>query len=501
QGFEHGEGDNFKKVVDFLKARKDMPNVRDQVHAVWLCFQVSVSEGDRLFEAGVEELFRMKSKGELGPVPVITVFTKYDRLVTQVKFGNNNEFMHRTKTLDADARNALLVKEANERFETLCVRPFRAVVGPDVPHISVSTKKEYINTLKDLTALTAKYVKECLAVDVAEEVAVLSAVAQRVNPAMKIDAVIAIGKKRYWRGLASSANFPGKTIDACLRVLHTDIVRVWNMQDEFGHLESKEFRALMTTLAGEQYDELSDPNTTIIRASPLFVALTGLVGGLSGPAAPIVIPIAAVVVLAKWGYDVYKQSELIVQRLMAYIVDFTIIMQIIFGLVVNAQLHLTRRLIKLAFATYNCSLERRAVHNEIRDHVKLAGRADRDAALAEMLRLIKNYQMNPEDMDKLQFTMGEGFDNDEDEPWDVPKAENHHARAYFDKIPLVLQDISDWRGSSMCHRLENNNFNDIEVASDFQEIFGVGNLLSVMLDVMYEGPTVSICFVIVMSTE
>ena len=32
-----------------------------------LCFQVSLSAGDRLFEAGVEELFRMKSEGELGP--------------------------------------------------------------------------------------------------------------------------------------------------------------------------------------------------------------------------------------------------------------------------------------------------------------------------------------------------------------------------------------------------------------------------------------------------
>ena len=35
QGLEHREGENFRKVVDFLKARKDMPNVRDQVHAVW----------------------------------------------------------------------------------------------------------------------------------------------------------------------------------------------------------------------------------------------------------------------------------------------------------------------------------------------------------------------------------------------------------------------------------------------------------------------------------
>jgi hypothetical protein len=45
--------------------------------------------------------------------------------------------------------------------------------------------------LKDLIALTAKCVKKYLAVEVPEEVAVLSAVAQRVNPAMKIDAVIA----------------------------------------------------------------------------------------------------------------------------------------------------------------------------------------------------------------------------------------------------------------------------------------------------------------------
>ena len=44
------------------------------------------------------------------------------------------------------------------------------------------------------------------------------------------------------------------------------------------------------------------------RASPLFGALAALVGGLSEPAAPIVIPIAAAVVLAKWEYDVYKQS-------------------------------------------------------------------------------------------------------------------------------------------------------------------------------------------------
>ena len=94
---------------------------------------------------------------------------------------------------------------------------------------------------------------------------------------------------------------------------------------------------------------------------------------------------------------------------MAYIVDFTIIMLVIFRLVVNAKLRLSRRLINLAFTTYDNSIKRRQVHKEIRDHLKEAGHADRDAALAKMLELIKNYQMNTEDMDKLQFVMEEGI--------------------------------------------------------------------------------------------
>ena len=32
-----------------------------------LCFRVHLSEGDHLFEAGVEDLFRMKSNRDLGP--------------------------------------------------------------------------------------------------------------------------------------------------------------------------------------------------------------------------------------------------------------------------------------------------------------------------------------------------------------------------------------------------------------------------------------------------
>ena len=60
--------------------------------------------------------------------------------------------------------------------------------------LSNTASKEYQDTrkmLNELVHLTADCVKKSLAVDVAEDVALVSAIAQRVNPAVKIDAVIA----------------------------------------------------------------------------------------------------------------------------------------------------------------------------------------------------------------------------------------------------------------------------------------------------------------------
>jgi hypothetical protein len=45
-----------------------------------------------------------------------------------------------------------------------------------------------------------------------------------------------------------------------------------------------------------------------VASLPLIASIAGTVGALAGPAAPIVLPIAASLVLAKWVYDVYQQS-------------------------------------------------------------------------------------------------------------------------------------------------------------------------------------------------
>jgi hypothetical protein len=36
----------------------------------------------------------------------------------------------------------------------------------------------------------------------------------------------------YWRGLCSSLNFPGRSLVKCLEIIHKDIVRIWNFNDE-----------------------------------------------------------------------------------------------------------------------------------------------------------------------------------------------------------------------------------------------------------------------------
>ena len=71
---------------------------------------------------------------------MITVFTKYDKLVEQIEFGNNLDFHKRNKNLDAETRNARLAEETRRKFQELCIGSFEHIVGTDIPHIAVSSE-------------------------------------------------------------------------------------------------------------------------------------------------------------------------------------------------------------------------------------------------------------------------------------------------------------------------------------------------------------------------
>jgi len=129
--------------------------------------------------------------------------------------------------------------------------------------------------------------------------------------------------------------------------------------------------------------------------SPVGLAMVGtiagIVSGLAGPAAPIVIPIVGCFVLAKWAYDVYRQTPGTLRRLMAYIIDLTLIMQNLFWLMA----------IYCASKAYKESDAGADVQQEVENYVQGAGMIDRmhrDDSIRQMVELIDRYCIDTGDV-------------------------------------------------------------------------------------------------------
>jgi len=133
-------------------------------------------------------------------VPVIAVLTKYDRLMEHAEMA----LIRQQSGLAADKLSKLAEKKAEADLQTLCIEPLENLVDKDVvPRIAVSSSSSshcrssrhiypsitatqgYEKTLKDLIKLTYNNVFEYI-----ETASVVTAIAQKVNPGVKIDASI-----------------------------------------------------------------------------------------------------------------------------------------------------------------------------------------------------------------------------------------------------------------------------------------------------------------------
>ncbi|KAJ8483085.1 hypothetical protein ONZ45_g14726 [Pleurotus djamor] len=419
QGFEHGEEGNFETVTKFIQERKLKPDLKDRLHAIWLCIEIPCS-GGRVFEIGDEKIIQL----QLGHVPFVIVFTKFDKLVTQ-KLMNLKRNPSRTNGRSNKQVLELARMDAEKAFEDICLGPLRSVIhGSLPPFIKVSNSDGYNSTLTQLVDLTYTNVEKYLT----SEVSLISAIAQRISSDSKIYASIAVGKRKYWDALGHSTNFPGRSLKTCLDVIHRDIIGVWNFPDPKRHLLSPEFKALMTHVANELADSAApDPNKTVVGGLSLLGAAAGIVGGLSGPAAPIVVPILACFIFAKWAYDVYQQSGEVLRHLMSYIIDLTIILQIIFVLSRGETRPINRRMIKFAVKTYKESYHSN-IHMEIYNYTTndSFSKLKRQGVVSKIVELIDKWKLDESDGFKLVESIGsdvvEGLRSNVDEQWDTPSA-------------------------------------------------------------------------------
>lgn len=350
RGFEPAEGSNTNKVKSFIETRKRMPHIKDQLHAVWLCFQVPIIEyGQRLLEEGAEE-YLSGENAVLGNTPTIVVFTKYDTLLIHM----------RAKSIsDPEA-------EARRYLEENCIKPIQAFTGDKtILHVAVSSKPKYERGHEQLTDLTYNKVSESFTSqpNTLSPVPFAAAGAQRMVPRVKIESSIIVGKQRYWKALAASPNFQGYTMLDCLRVIHTDIVSVWNFYDPSEYLYSVEFRDLMMNMVGnvDAPAASAHPSTHLTSGNPFSGKTIPLV-----TATLVTLPFVAGLALVQWAYETYQQLQNAHKKFMAYIVDLTHILEILFALTANRKgKKLTRTAIKQAFNAYYRSTWIREVHAEI----------------------------------------------------------------------------------------------------------------------------------------
>lgn len=398
EGFEAGDSRCFAIAKDFIDRRRKMPKLQDKIHAVWLCLSIPHAD-ERLLESGVEEFLNLR-KEILGNIPIIVVFTKYDVFADKLEL----DAMESDEP-DEAALEVLKIDTLNK----LCIQPLKEVAGSDVLHTTVSTNEEYESTVRQLIDLTTTNVEKF----VASEAALAMMIAQRVDIGLKVRASIAIGKKRYWRGIGSSMNFIGFTMWDCLSVIHKDIIDVWNFNDPHCYLASDKFKELML----KDLDKADVPHTVeafqfgLSVVSTIITFLTPLVA--SGPFLPIVAPIAAGVVLVKWAYDTYQRTNIVLQRIMTYIVDLTCIMQILFLLAPTGSI--SRRVIKIAIKAYE-EAGKNNVHLAIQSHVSVT-RSGGDDALDEIVRLIKVHSIKAEEVQNLRTKIGLPVDLQVDEEW------------------------------------------------------------------------------------
>ncbi|KAG2125449.1 hypothetical protein DEU56DRAFT_916504 [Suillus clintonianus] len=413
KGFEPGGKDNFDMVRGFIERRRKMPDLKDQLHAVWICFEIPYA-GRRLLETATEEFLTLKRDEKLGKIPLVIVLTKYDMLIDRVNRTLDDSSI---AGLSEDAIKEFIKNKAETELQDVCFGPLKKFAGSDIPCAVISTKVKYEEKMAHLIQETEKRVRE----HVASEASVMTSIAQRVDPGLNIQASIDVGKRKYWKALASSSTFKGHSMWDCLHVLHADIVAVWNFQDPHGYLDSPEFRTLMANMVdGLDVGPTVDPTKNVAFGLSIVGTIAGILAALAGPAAPIVVPIVASVVIAKWVYEVYQQSRAAFQRFMKYIIDLTLVLQTLY--LVSQNHELTRRAIKLAIKSYHESPTSGVVHTQIQDFDRKSTfleRADRDS-LDRFVELIRSYVISAEEMSRLRVHIP-AVGSSPDEPWEDEK--------------------------------------------------------------------------------
>ncbi|KAJ7824469.1 hypothetical protein B0H14DRAFT_3145708 [Mycena olivaceomarginata] len=349
-GFEPGQTKNFDDAKKLSRETRPQrrgsqgSSSRYMIEHNRLCIQAPHA-GGRVFEKGDEALLKLASGMK---VPVVVVFTQCDELFNSILFYQPEN----TPT---------------ETIDRLWAAKFQELVSStDIGLARKQISQSDRDALEDLIRITRELVEK----GIEGEAWIVSAMAQRASNQVKIDG--------YWRGLASSTNFAGWSLQSCLTVIHRDITDSWNFHDPQDLLNTPEFSRKIETLV--QLVTPDDMKATSLLCRNLeniqtLVAL-GLGATLAAATGPAIVAVGLSVWFINWAAQMYQKTPETLRCLMGYIVDLTLFLDRLF-LVVLARpfLPLTEKEIDLALENYrNSGLG--IVHREIRQYILQANKAE-----------------------------------------------------------------------------------------------------------------------------
>ncbi|KDQ17550.1 hypothetical protein BOTBODRAFT_185702 [Botryobasidium botryosum FD-172 SS1] len=384
QGFEPGESKNFETVKAFIAQRQAQPALKDRLHAIWHCIPVPHA-GGRIFETGDENFHKFM---ESIRIPIIVVFTQYDRLYSQIALKTD-----RTEVVGMDDEEIehVFERKSKEAFKEF-VKDLRKI-NPKLRCTPVSNVARYCETYSDLISMTSNLVRDY----VAKTAWYAAAVSQRADVDLKVEASVELGMKRYWRKLSTSHHFDGRTLRYCFEQIQREVIDVWNFNDADKILSSHEFMAMILRLVHD-LSTLS-PSHAILGSTQELDKIKDVLDALAGnPVADPITPDPVKVNLRNWLSGVYQKKTLspsTLCTLMGFIVDLTMTLERLFWNGFRRGVHsLTMQEVQTAYGEYYRSEERTKVHQEIRSYATSLEHKPKgpDDAEIEVKRLIETYR-------------------------------------------------------------------------------------------------------------
>ncbi|KAH6893493.1 hypothetical protein B0T10DRAFT_546720 [Thelonectria olida] len=243
-GFEAGAGDTMREVEKFIAHRRNQPHLRDQIHCIWYCINCA---DNRPFQASEERFFR---RIDVGKIPVVVVFTQYDRLVQQKRGEVDDEFQD-DDSLSRKAIRDMGDARAFEHYENKLVRPLQKLVGYRSRIIMKRTSlpsesrqrpgQPGPSGLDDLLG-------ETRAILTSDGLKLLLTIAQRVDADSKLQQSLDRGIAAFWivQGWGMVPIIPGISVISmtmAFKKVYRVISRLWNIPtDPLGLFERNTIR-------------------------------------------------------------------------------------------------------------------------------------------------------------------------------------------------------------------------------------------------------------------